>query len=63
MNKLAKSSFFIIGSLLILLIIAILIASPAAKYLIEKYDEQYTGRNITLNKAYVNPLTGYVYLY
>jgi hypothetical protein len=37
--------------------------SPLSKYLIEKYDERYTGREITLDWAYVNPFTGYVYLH
>ncbi|MBC7384063.1 MAG: DUF748 domain-containing protein [Bacteroidia bacterium] len=48
----------------ILLLIAglvILFISPITKYLIEKYDEKYTGREITLDWAYVNPFTGYIH--
>ncbi|MBI3520879.1 MAG: DUF748 domain-containing protein, partial [Bacteroidetes bacterium] len=36
--------------------------SPIAKYLVEKYDVVYTGREIRMEYAYVNPFTGYVYL-
>jgi len=41
----------------------ILLISPIAKYLIQKYDKQFTGREITLDWAYVNPITGYAYLH
>jgi len=37
----------------------ILLISPITKHLIEKYDEQWTGRKITLGWVYVNPFTGY----
>ena len=49
------------GIILIFLVVVILCISPITKYLIEKYDEKYTGRQITLNWAYVNPFTGYVH--
>jgi hypothetical protein len=41
--------------------IAILFISPITKYLVEKYDLKYTGRQITLDWAFVNPFTGYVH--
>lgn len=43
--------------------VAIIIAflSPIAKYLIEKYDVKYTGREIEMDWMYVNPFTGYVH--
>ncbi|HTH55189.1 MAG TPA: DUF748 domain-containing protein [Cyclobacteriaceae bacterium] len=41
------------------IIILLLFLSPLTKYLIERYDEQYTGRQITLDRAYVNPFTGF----
>ena len=44
-------------------LLAIIFISPITKYLIEKYDEQITGRRITLDWAYVNPFTGYFYLH
>lgn len=52
--------FFSIVFVLIVLVIAFI--SPITKYLIEKYDEKYIGRRITLDWAYVNPFTGYVYV-
>src|SRR6185436_9048001 len=43
-------------------ILIIAFVSPICKYLIEKYDEKYLGRKITLSTAYVNPFTGFIYL-
>jgi hypothetical protein len=62
MKKLKK--FLIISSILILTFVALVIIfiSPITKYLIQKYDEKYTGRQITLDWAYVNPFTGYLHL-
>lgn len=40
--------------------IVILFVSPITKYLVEKYDVEYTGREIVMDRAYVNPFTGYV---
>jgi hypothetical protein len=39
--------------------IIIALISPITKYLVEKYDVKYTGRQITMDWAYVNPFTGY----
>jgi heme/copper-type cytochrome/quinol oxidase subunit 1 len=51
----------IISSISLLIIFGALIAliSPVTKYLVEKYDLKYTGRQITMDWAYVNPFTGY----
>jgi len=35
--------------------------SPITKYLVEKYDHRYLGREVTMDWAYVNPFTGYVH--
>ncbi|MBK7668228.1 MAG: DUF748 domain-containing protein [Sphingobacteriaceae bacterium] len=40
----------------------IIFISPLTKFVVEKYDEKYTGRQIKMDWAYVNPFTGYVYL-
>ncbi|MBK7967036.1 MAG: DUF748 domain-containing protein [Bacteroidetes bacterium] len=40
----------------------ILFISPITKYLIQKYDLQYTGRQIETDWAYVNPFTGFIHL-
>lgn len=47
---------------LLLVVILILVASPVTKYLIEKYDVDYTGREITIGRSVVNPVTGSVSL-
>ncbi|MBK5286628.1 MAG: DUF748 domain-containing protein, partial [Bacteroidia bacterium] len=53
----------IISIAVIVLAAALLIVfiSPLTKYLVEKYDEKYTGRQITMGWAYVNPFTGYIH--
>ncbi len=48
--------------MLAFLVTVILLASPIAKYLIEKYDVAVTGRKISVAHVYVNPFTGYVHL-
>lgn len=62
MNKLKKVLLVSVSTIIIAVVVVILFISPIAKYLIEKYDEKFTGRQITLDRAYVNPFTGYVYL-
>lgn len=49
-------------ALISLFILIFLFISPLAKYLIQKYDQQLTGREITLNHIYVNPFTGFLYV-
>jgi len=51
-------------SLIIILFIGIVIAfiSPIAKYLVEKYDAKYLGREITTDWIYLNPFTGSIYI-
>lgn len=39
----------------------ILFISPITKYLVKKYDVEYTGRQITMGRSYVNPFTGYIH--
>ncbi len=62
MHKLKKALLIFIGVIVIIVVAVILFISPITKYLIEKYGEKYTGRQITLDRAYVNPFTGYVHL-
>jgi hypothetical protein len=61
-HKYKKILIVFISTIVIIVVLAILFISPIAKYLIEKYDEKYTGREITMDWAYVNPFTGYIYL-
>jgi hypothetical protein len=60
-SKFKKAFIITVGAIVAVVVLVILFISPITKYLIEKYDEEYTGRKITLDWAYVNPFTGYVY--
>jgi hypothetical protein len=42
--------------------VVILLISPIAKYLVEKYDVKYMGRQIKTGWVYVNPFTGYIHI-
>jgi hypothetical protein len=62
MTKLKKAlltTAIVVVSLVALVIIFI---SPIAKWAIQKYDAKYSGREITLSWAYVNPFTGSIRL-
>ena len=48
--------------ILISAVVALLLLSPIAKFLLEKYDVDLIGRELTLDRAYVNPFTGYIHL-
>jgi hypothetical protein len=60
-RKLKRTLLIIAGAIVLFVILVILFISPLTKYLIEKYDEKYTGRKITLDWAYVNLFTGYLH--
>lgn len=60
MHKFKKILFIFICSIILFVAIIIIFISPITKYLVEKYDEKYTGRQITMDWAYVNPFTGYI---
>ena len=58
-HKIIKISSVILGLIISIAVIIILLISPITKHVIEKYDVQYTGRKITMDRVYVNPFTGY----
>lgn len=60
MGKLKKTIIVTFVSIIIFALLVIAFISPITKYLVEKYDFEYTGRQITLNWVYVNPFTGYI---
>jgi len=63
MTKSQKKKLIIIIAIPILLVITIILCiSPIAKYLIQKYDTKFLGREVTIDWAYVNPFNGYVHL-
>jgi hypothetical protein len=59
-GKLKKTFFIVISSVIIAITVVILFISPITKYLVEKYDEKYTGRQIKTDWIYVNLFTGHV---
>ncbi|MBL7937333.1 MAG: DUF748 domain-containing protein [Bacteroidia bacterium] len=61
-TKLKKTILTITITITIVITLIIIFVSPIAKYLVEKYDVTYTGREIVMDYAYVNPFTGYVYM-
>ncbi len=59
----AKKILIITGVAIVsLIVILVLVASPLAKYMVEKYDEKFTGRQIEVGWIYLNPLTGYMHI-
>lgn len=62
MNRLKKSALIIVLTAFVLTVLLLAFISPAARYLVQKYDEKYTGRQIMVEGAYVNPFTGYLHL-
>lgn len=56
--KIKKILFVTLAIIIGFIAIIIIFISPITKYLIEKYDEKYTGRQIKMDWAYVNPFTG-----
>lgn len=61
MHKRYKKLIILASVIIIPVILVILFISPITKYLVEKYDQKFTGRQITMSWAYVNPFTGYVH--
>ncbi|HET7819693.1 MAG TPA: DUF748 domain-containing protein, partial [Bacteroidia bacterium] len=56
-----KTLVIISVSIVSLIGMIILFISPIIKYLIEKYDTKYIGREVSMDWAYVNPFTGHTY--
>jgi len=60
-HKGVRALLILVSVLMVIAAIIILFISPITKYLVEKYDSKYTGRQIKIDWAYVNPFTGYVH--
>jgi hypothetical protein len=61
-HKRLKKILLTIGIIFIIIpTLIIIFISPITKYLVEKYSVKYTGRQIKMNWAYVNPFTGHVH--
>jgi hypothetical protein len=61
MHKLRKTLIILFSCVIILVVVVILCISPVTKYLVEKYDVKFTGRQIKMDWAYVNPFSGYIH--
>jgi len=61
MRKFKKPLIILFITITTLVVLAIVFISPITKYLVEKYDAKYTGREIKMDWAYVNPFTGYIH--
>jgi hypothetical protein len=59
LKKILKSAGII---LLDVFVLAIIVISPVAKYVIEKNDIDWLGREVIVNNCFVNPLTGTIWL-
>ncbi len=60
-KRFKKIILFLSITIAVIITLAVTFISPLIKYLVEKYDTKYTGREIKMNWAYVNPFTGYVH--
>jgi len=60
-KKSIKTLLITFSALILILVLIIVFISPVTKYLVEKYDVKYTGRQITMDWAYVNPATGKIH--
>ena len=61
-TRLKKPVIIVVSAIAIMVIVIVFSISSITKYLIEKYDEKYAGRQITLDRVYLNPFTGYVHI-
>src|SRR6185436_8696116 len=60
-SRVKKAVIITVCSVLIFVALIIVFISPLTKYLLEKHDVKLIGRELTMDWAYVNPFTGYVY--
>lgn len=62
-SKMTKKVFLVIlGILASIIIVLLLFISLISKWLIEKYDHEVLGREVTVDWVYVNPFSGYVHM-
>lgn len=61
-NRLKKKIISFSVSIVIIFAVILIIASPLAKYLIEKKGSSLTGRKVKLSWIYANPFTGHAHI-
>ena len=57
---LKRFTIFVLGVIIFVVVVIFAFISPISKYLIEKYDVKYSGREITMEGILVNPFSGYI---
>ena len=62
MKKSLRITLIIVGSILLLLVLATLLAPPIAKGYVNKHGEELTGRRIHIDAVRLNVFTGHVAL-
>lgn len=62
MRKLKKFVLIVLSCVIIIGAFGLFYISRFTKYIIERQDEKYTGREITMESAFTNPFTGLVQL-
>ncbi len=60
-NRIKKALIITAISITAFIAVVIIFISPITKYMVEKYSVEYTGRQIKMSWAYVNPFTGFVH--
>ena len=60
MHKIKKIPLIIISSIVIIAVVVVLFISPIAKYFVIKATEKFSGRQITMDRLYLNPFTGFI---
>ena len=58
MKKPVKITLIVAGSIIGLLLAALLLVSPIAKWYIQKHDKELIGRELSIGRLWVNVLTG-----
>lgn len=61
MRKLKKALLIFISTLILFIAVLLILISPLTEFLVERYDVEYTGREITMEDADVNPFTGNIH--
>src|SRR5687767_6875247 len=60
-HRLRKTLLITLIVIVVLVGLIIAFISPITKYMVEKYDTKYLGREVTMDWAYVNPFTGNIH--
>ena len=63
LSKGIKRTLYTVGIIAVVVpMLVVIFISPIAKYVVEKYSVKWTGRQVRMKWAYVNPFTGHVHM-